>query len=696
MSLNTFPHRLGALAVGLAATWAVTIPAYAAPTTTPSPRATTQASVAKPGLAKVQIPQVSRTTLEGRELIAALRPTTTARFTMAGVTWQRQGSVSPTVQIRTQGPNGWSQWSTLAVEPVAEDTPGPRSGTAPTFTGEATGIEVRVLVAAGQPAPADLQLTLIDPGSLPSDASPQRTRLAATTQAQSTMPAQPAVITRAAWGADESLKAQSGSSCMTPNYDQTIKAVVVHHTEGSNSYTKDQSASIVRGIYAYHVTGNGWCDIGYNFLIDRYGQIFEGRNGGITKPVHGAHAYDWNTTSMGLSIMGSFMTQTPPPEALDAAVNLAAWRLAAYYRDPKATVTIGRYTSDVISGHRQVSSTDCPGDAFFAYLPTFRDRVNALVGTAQSPIEKRWLALGGASGSAGDVYEGEQPYYGGRITRFWKSTIYERPDGGVRVMTGPILSKYESLGEAGSKLGFPVTDQNCDSTGCYQLFDFGVILWSAETGAHVNWGAIRDRYADYNFEHGELGYPTTDEVCNPTGCWQAFQRGFILFSPASGAHISRGALREKYASLDFERSFLGYPTSEEFCDASGCWQDYQGGSLVISGSRGTHFTRGLIRDRYLDLGGRRGMLGYPSTDELCGLRDGGCWQAFGDRAIYWSPATGAHENLGAIREAYGRQGWENGRLGYPTTGEICDANGCYQNFQGGRITWSPRTGAIVS
>ncbi|GAB3703064.1 N-acetylmuramoyl-L-alanine amidase [Mariniluteicoccus flavus] len=691
-------RALPAAGLALAVTLGSAAPAYAAPTPTPS-ATTSTAIVAKPGIVELSVPSATRTTVDGRELVASLGPRTTAPFSMAGVTWA-PGTAAPTapiVQVRTRTGTTWSTWSTLATEAKATDDARARPGTSPTFTGEATGVEVRVLVAPGTSAPTDLKLSLIDPGRLASDAAPTATRPQAETRAAgSTQAPMPSIISRAAWGADENLKAKSGADCMAPKYDETVKAVVVHHTEGSNTYTPEQSAGIVRGIYAYHVTGNGWCDIGYNFLIDRYGKIFEGRFGGVTKPVHGAHAYDWNTNTMGLSIMGNFMGEVPPEAALNAATRLTAWRLAAYYREPVGRLTIGRYTSDVISGHRQVGQTDCPGDAFFAYLPTFRQRVAALMGSYQTPIWKRWQELGGAAGAAGQPYVGEAAYAGGRVTRFAKMDIYQTPDGRVQAVTGPIRTKYAALGDALGPLGFPGADQNCSDTGCWQLFPGGVIISSPSTGAHANWGAIRDKYAEFGFEHGALGYPTTDEVCGATGCYQGFQGGFILFSGATGAHVSRGAIRDKYATQDVEHGWLGYPTTDEKCDAAGCWQDYQGGSIVFSLERGTHFTRGAIRLSYLALGGQHGFLGHPSSDEICGLRDRGCVQLFGHEAIFFSPASGTFENRGAIRDAYAAQGFETGRLGYPTTGERCDTVRCVQRFQGGTITFTWGGGTTVS
>jgi hypothetical protein len=117
----------------------------------------------------------------------------------------------------------------------------------------------------------------------------------------------PPIITRADWHADEAIRRAP------PYYADGIHLAIVHHTAGSNSYSKAQSASIVRSIELYHVQGNGWNDIGYNFLVDKYGQVFEGRYGGITRPVIGAHAQGFNSGSVGVAVIGDYGSTSISP-----------------------------------------------------------------------------------------------------------------------------------------------------------------------------------------------------------------------------------------------------------------------------------------------------------------------------------------------------------------------------------------------
>ena len=185
--------------------------------------------------------------------------------------------------------------------------------------------------------------------------------------------ATPAVITRPSWRASESIR-RSG-----PRYASSLRFAVVHHSAGSNSYTKAQSAAVVRAIQLYHVRGNGWDDIGYNFLVDKYGQVFEGRFGGLERNVIGAHAQGFNTGSVGVALLGNYDSATLSPAARSALVRLLAWRLDVAHVDPAAALSMPsggnpRFPTGIpvllrpISGHRDVGFTSCPGSLLYGQL----------------------------------------------------------------------------------------------------------------------------------------------------------------------------------------------------------------------------------------------------------------------------------------------------------------------------------------
>jgi len=312
----------------------------------------------------------------------------TGRFTAAGVSWTARNAPSEiVVQIRVREGGRWTDWQELATSggPDALSTEAGKVpdevATEPYSTGSADAVQVRV-DSAGSVTPPGLALLTIDPGTSPADANPTGAPAA---KAQGAA-AQPTIITRAQWGADESLR-----NC-TPSYSPTIKVGFVHHTVGSNTYTASQSAGILRGIYAYHVNGNGWCDVGYNFLVDRYGQIFEGRAGGVDRPVIGAHTLAFNYNTFSVSAMGTFSTATAPQAMLNSMSQVLGWKLAMYDRDPRGTQVLTsaggsgarwpsgtNVTFNAIAGHRDAYATECPGDALYGQLADLRAMASSYI-----------------------------------------------------------------------------------------------------------------------------------------------------------------------------------------------------------------------------------------------------------------------------------------------------------------------------
>ena len=354
------------------------------------------------------------------------------RFALLGVAWDDPEAEPPgrvRVRTRSAASGRWSPWRELhrpdGHGPVAAERPTarPRRGsTAPLWVGPSDGVQVRVEPAAatgGRRAgavalPAGLTLELVDPGetrstrpgattpapadrALPSpDATrptpPTRERAAATPSggADAATPradgpaAPPPLVLRAGWGADESLREPD------PLYTGAVRAVFVHHTAGTNDYTCEEAPSIIRAVYRYHVLTNGWRDIGYNFLVDRCGTVYEGRAGGVAEPVRGAHTLGFNSHTTGVAVLGSYDTTAPPQAVLDAVAQLAAWKLDLSGVDAAGTTTLtsdgGRYpkgqdvTFHAVSGHRDGYDTDCPGDLLYAALDGIRRDAAALQG----------------------------------------------------------------------------------------------------------------------------------------------------------------------------------------------------------------------------------------------------------------------------------------------------------------------------
>ena len=296
--------------------------------------------------------------------------------------------------------------------------------------------------------------------------------------------------------------------------------------------------------------------------------------------------------------------------------------------------------------------------------------------------------IGGLKG--GGVY---QMYEGGAI--IWNPTL------GAFESSGAIRAAWARNGYENGKFGYPTSDEVRGLTGggSYQAFQGGIIMWSPTTGAHESLGGIRNAWQRTGFEDGYLGYPTTDEVggLRDGGAYQMYQGGAILWSPKTGAHESTGAIRAAWARFGLEDGRFGYPTSDEVRGLrdGGSYQAFEGGLIMWSPKTGAHESGGAIRNAWQRVGFEDGYLGYPTTDEIGGLKDGGVYQMYQGGAIVWSPKTGAHESGGAIRQAWAKAGYENGFLGYPTSDEYTISGGKAQDFQGGRIEWRPGSGTSV-
>jgi hypothetical protein len=300
---------------------------------------------------------------------------TSQPFELVGLHWRGNG----VIRFRTGSAGGrWSRWHVSA--PEGDDLPD--RGTAeyrrmrgwhvgsPFWVGQSDRIEYRV----GRGIERVRAFFVRSGGTRP-----------APVRAQPFAAAEPAIVTRAQWGANESIRRNRAHG---PRYADDVHMAFVHHTAGANGYSCSQSAAIVRSIETYHVRGNGWDDIGYNFLVDKCGQIFEGRYGGIDRPVVGAHALGFNYGSVGVALIGNYNDAVLTSAERAALVKLLSWRLDVSHVDPLSRVT--RVSAGnprfhegasvqlrAISGHRDAYPTSCPGSNVYAQLPSIAREVAA-------------------------------------------------------------------------------------------------------------------------------------------------------------------------------------------------------------------------------------------------------------------------------------------------------------------------------
>jgi N-acetylmuramoyl-L-alanine amidase len=297
------------------------------------------------------------------------------RFDLVGLRWARGSRAEAMVRARRRG-GRWTDWAALHL--TGDHGPdGARTapaGTDPAFVGTADEFQLRL---RGTPRALRARFVRALPTATVASRIGRRLRLRARASRRQTA-SQPVIISRTEWGAD------SVPPRAAPLLGE-VQMAFVHHTVTANDYLPEESPAIVLGIARYHRDSNGWNDIGYNFLVDRYGQVFEGRAGGIDQPVVGAQAQGYNSVSTGIACLGTFTSVAQTPEGMDALARLIGWKLSLHGIPTEGTVTVtstggpsNRYptgtpvTFERISGHRDGNSTSCPGDVLYGQLADLR------------------------------------------------------------------------------------------------------------------------------------------------------------------------------------------------------------------------------------------------------------------------------------------------------------------------------------
>lgn len=326
-----------------------------------------------------------------------------------GITWPAgaEGTeLAPQVRTRTDGE--WSPWLELPASDVAPDAgtadadhQGQRGGTDPLWIGDADAVQLS-FDAADAGGPDDVRLALVGSPETAAPASGTARggaggRLGASVA--SVLPAvdadavvlpaaapQPRIISRAEWGAR--------APVCKPDVASTLRGAVVHHTAGSNSYgSVAQAMQQIRNDQAYHIDARGWCDIGYNFIVDKWGNTYEAREGSLLEPVIGVHAGGFNTGTVGVSMLGTY-DAAPPAATVDAVGKIIGFLLGSYGVDPQGWMSYytgagenSRFSNQtvtlpVVFGHRDVAFTSCPGNGGYAALASIRAIAAANLGAA--------------------------------------------------------------------------------------------------------------------------------------------------------------------------------------------------------------------------------------------------------------------------------------------------------------------------
>ncbi|EWS82068.1 hypothetical protein BF93_14540 [Brachybacterium phenoliresistens] len=652
---------------GLLAASAAVVPAATIGLAAPAAVADPEVTGGRTRRRRVPLADAERRTADG----AVIRRVSDAPATMVGLTWDADDAAGADVAARVRGRSvggGWGDWHDLepAIDP---DTGDEAPGTEIAWLGPVDALEFRAEFD-GSDATAAMTAHVLTTSEASTDSSMRpdaedavatlsSTRATTASTLSSTDPTTPllmgapAIIRRATWGADETL------TRATTGHDE-MRSVVVHHTAGTNSYTRTQSAQILRGILEYHTQTLGWADVGYNILIDKYGQIFEGRAGGLHRVVEGAHARGYNSRTAGISVMGDYSSTAVPSAVVSAVGRIAGWKLLGSFLDDahgsaRFTVTASNVvhaTGSTVSlprifAHRDVNYTDCPGDRLYAQLDAIRD-------IAQTTIDEGWRThldayrAAGGSSELGTVYQ---------IAHWEGDTWVTRLTGGL------VLSEGE---EPATAYATPFVRSWAPS-------------WGRPTGDAVagSSGAVSQR-----FEGGTASRSSEDAE--------------VVFTPSTTTGPEEyevyGAIRNTWLEGG-GADVLGAPTGPERSVAGGRQQPFAHCLISWKDGVGAFVTRGAIGTRWIATGGAAGKLGFPRVNE----RDisGGATQVFEHGDIHYSPATGAHATGGAIGAYWARTRWEAGPLGFPAGEEVAVTGGVEQRFQGGTVHWNSRTGAIT-
>ena len=406
----------------------------------------------------------------------------------------------------------------------------------------------------------------------------------------------PRVVSRAGWGADESIR------CKDADYDDGVKAIALHHTAGSNNYTRAQAAAQVRAAYQYHAQNLGWCDIGYNALVDKYGTIYEGRYGGLDEAVQGAHIGGFNENTWGISMIGNYEIVPPTAELLESVTDLAGWKAAISGVDPESRVNLrsqgfsgSRYPAGAYApvygffGHSDVHFTACPGRYTIARWPQIR-----------AAAHRKYAAIkSGTSTSTDwtDDYEDSTSTQSTPAAATATETVTATPRPSNPQPQEPMSSVGDSeipvstitalLGLAATVFGIMYSrsdkqidmDQKVGGLPVEQIPGIvtKVLSLSKNEGLKDTWTAVLNNFGPVL----GLAVGGPDETSGIIS--QLFQNGVVLYSEETGAHALVGQIAKEWAT-GANATKLGLPTSDEVLTGNGkeVRVHFQGGSIVYN------------------------------------------------------------------------------------------------------------------
>jgi hypothetical protein len=461
-----------------------------------------------------------------------------------------RGDEGAEVAVRWRGAEGTTAWEPVTVDHDMSEESGEVFSSLLVTPG-ASSAQVRVRRGPVR----DLRLVVLDAVDGPRRRVPVREAVAGAALNPDRQVGQPPVVTRAQWGADESLR--SG----TPEY-APVEKLIAHHTATGSHYDPDPAATI-RGIYAYHTKSRGWSDIAYNFLVDAQGRVYEGRWARAYKPgevptgettdgkgVVGAHTFGNNTGTAGISVLGNLSTESPSTAAVDGVVGFLAWKADRHGIDPLASDPYNNGTEATdrvypnVAGHRDAAlpghGTACPGDRLWDKLPSIRTRVATAIAQAHGRTPGYW-----ALGRDGGLYPFGQaqlhPGLAGQAVPSPAAAVASTKSGKGYWVLGA-TGKLVAFGDAaffGStetlRLNAPVVriEPTASGLGYWVLGADGGIFTFGDAGFHGSTGAVK------------LNAPIVGMARTPTGngYWLLGRDGGVFTFGDAAFHGSTGAIK---------------------------------------------------------------------------------------------------------------------------------------------------------
>lgn len=402
-------------------------------------------------------------------------------------------------------------------------------------------------------------------------------------------PNAPRIVSRAGWGANEGLR------CQNPTYDRGVKALTLHHTAGNNNYTPAQARAQLRGDYTYHARTLGWCDIGYNAIVDQYGTIYEGRYGGLDKAVQGAHVGGFNSNTWGISMLGNFEVAQPPQEMLNSVAEIAGWKAAISGFDPSGRASLrsggfsgARYGAGVVAnvpafhGHADLHYTACPGRNVISKWPQIRQATKAKYDAVRSGSNSGGINWGDQNSQPSQPSQPSRPQQpnqpqpatanssvgnvdipmpviqaltviaGVVFTVLVRNDRIETPDADEEVIGGLTVGEIPNIV---SRIVTLTGNPNLEKSWTTALNAFGPALGLSVGGPEVD------------DESGIIS--------------QIFENGVMLSSEETGTHALIGEIAKAWASGE-NAAELGLPTSGEELTGNGqeVKVQFQGGEIA--------------------------------------------------------------------------------------------------------------------